>query len=155
METINLVKKEAISKTDIKTTAANLAAMLDKDPTAAPLLMQKFKVIEMLKEAVADKLREASVAELKKYPEKDIMLYGAEFKVGEFGVKYDFTACMDPKWTELDRRIKELQEDKKARETYLKTLKGKTTWIDPDTGELCELMPPIKTSVTSVSCSIK
>jgi hypothetical protein len=155
METIDLVANSAISKTDIASISNTIKEAIANDTIDPMLLQQHFKAVETIAEIVKNDLREASVRQMQKYPEKTLEKYGAEFKIGEFGTSYNYTGCGDPIWHELNNQIKELQEKLKKREMYLKSLDGQTEWINPATGEVCLLYPPVKKSTTAVACSIK
>lgn len=155
MPTIDLIKNIAINKSDIFVMTQSVRTAIESGEIDPMLLQQHFKAVEVINEAVKEPLRKAVIAEMQKHPEKTVEKYGAEFKLAEFGTKYDYSGCGDPIWHELSNQIKELTEKMKKREVYLKSLDSKTEWINPATAELCELYPPVKTSTTSVSCSIK
>jgi hypothetical protein len=76
--------------------------------------------------------------------------YGTKLELAETGTKYDFTACGDPEWEDLEKQSKELDTKKKEREKFLKTIGDKGLIItDEETGETKKLFPPIKTSTSS------
>jgi hypothetical protein len=50
--------------------------------------------------------------------------------------------------------MKEYGEQAKAAQNWLKSIKGKTEYIDPETGEVCEVYPPIKTSTTGIKITL-
>jgi hypothetical protein len=48
-----------------------------------------------------------------------------------------------------------LDIERKDRETFLKSLKSKTSILDEETGELIEIFPPYKTSKTGITVTLK
>jgi len=87
---------------------------------------------------------------------KSFTFAGNECKVMETGVKYDYSVCNDPDWNQLDADINNLKEKQKERETFLKTIRPCGLNIfDEETGETYELNPPVKTSSTTISITLK
>lgn len=99
----------------------------------------------------------AAIAEVEKNKEvKDIVLgeiskhgkeanwHGTRLIQRETGVRYDFSGCNDPIYNELLKQKEELEAKVKEREQFLKFLPGKTTVIDPETGEVCEIYPAVR-----------
>lgn len=72
-------------------------------------------------------------------------------KRGEFGVKYDYSAC---NYSVLTRAVEDESKAKKQRVEAEKLLKAHSkSWVDDETGEV--IFPPVKTSITNVSITIK
>lgn len=92
---------------------------------------------------------------------KEADLHGFKLETAEAGVKYDYTA--DPIWVHLNDLVKSAEEKRKTREAQLKALKmpdrdkqeSNNMVLDPDSGELYEEMPPVKTSSTIVKFTLK
>jgi hypothetical protein len=117
--------------------------------TINPLELARYKKsLEVLFEAIKEPLRDASLEEAAKYGSKEFDFLGAIYKTAEYGTKYDYEATGDPVW-------KDLNEKKKDRENFLKSLKEKHTYVDEETGDVITIYPPVKTSTTSVSVTIK
>lgn len=76
--------------------------------------------------------------------------FGATFQIKEVGVKYDYSVCDDQEWNDLNAQLERLNEKKKAREKFLQVIKGE---IFDATG--IQLRPPVKTSTTSVTVTLK
>lgn len=76
--------------------------------------------------------------------------YGCEITERVTGASYDFTACDDEEWSDLDAQIKELDAKKKEREKFLKTI---TKPIFDENG--IEIKPPIKKGKLGLAVSIK
>jgi hypothetical protein len=74
-----------------------------------------------------------------------------KFTVAEVGTRYDFSTCNDSVWNDLNLKEKELTENKKLRETFLKTIPIEGV-ANADTGEL--IYPALKTSTTKVTVKL-
>ncbi|MAX80323.1 MAG: hypothetical protein CL843_09125 [Crocinitomicaceae bacterium] len=89
--------------------------------------------------------------------DKSLTIGRFKFSSKETGVKYDYSH--DPVWNDLNEKIENLKSQIKAREERLKTavkpdlMRGieAVTELDPNTGEVFEVLPPSKTSTTSPS----
>lgn len=101
------------------------------------------KAAETLKPLVIDELQ-------KKYSAKEkIISFGTEFTLKEVGVKYDYSNCGDFVLNDLTKQVEELNEKIKDRQKFLKSIKEVEIIINKETGEVCEIRPPQKTSSTS------
>jgi hypothetical protein len=115
----------------------------------------KLEFLSQVIEKAKSEIREKTLEELEKYgseAKSGIKKDGITFKIKEVGVRYDYSAT--PLWVDKKSDIDKLSEELKSIEATLKTLKAKTTTLDESTGELIELLPPIKTSKTSVEISL-
>lgn len=101
---------------------------------------------------VADKL---AADEAAKYGEKSFDYKGARIELAELGTKYDYSGCQYPPLQRIQSSIQAYGEQAKAAEAWLKSIKGKTEYIDPQTGEVCEVYPPIKRSTTGIKITLK
>lgn len=110
-------------------------------------LRRNIKAIEIALEAIKEKARDIFVDEAQKYG-KEFSYAGADFKVGEYGIKYNYKGTGDPVWAKLSEMLKQ-------REEYLRSMKEVDYWTDEETGEIYKITPPVKTSTTSVSVNIK
>lgn len=76
--------------------------------------------------------------------------YGTKLELAETGAKYDYSACGDPEWDEINKKFKEIEIQRKKREKFLQTISDKgMTLVNEDTGDITKLFPPIKTSTSS------
>ena len=128
-----------------------------QDGSIDPLqLLVKLKFAQSIIEDTISSIQPNCVDEASKYHKgEDIKLLGAELKVKEAGTKYDFSGCNDPIYQKYESVISENKEAQKDRTNFLKSIKTKTTLVDDETGEVYEIMPPIKKSTTIVQVTIK
>lgn len=118
------------------------------DPITAFVNIQKMaKAIESYGK---DKdIRRVTLDALERCGQKSLKRGDATLEVAEVGTRYDFEACGDPKIAELYALRKALDADIKEREQYLKALPSSGVQnVDPDTGEVATIYPPVKTSTT-------
>lgn len=118
-------------------------------------LKAQLKCFEKVSEGIDKETKSEQLTERMKYKEKVIEMYGAKIEIAEVGTKYDYSTCNDPGWDELDATIKELQEKKKERETFLKAISKPMAITDEHTlGETVIINPPLKSSTTGLKFSI-
>jgi hypothetical protein len=72
----------------------------------------------------------------------------------ETDVKFDYSVCNHPQWQRLIKEEKEIAEKRKNIENYLQGLRDKEEYIDPDTGEICDIYPPEKTSTRTIKITM-
>jgi len=77
--------------------------------------------------------------------------YGCLFEEVETGVKYDYSACSE--WNDIADKIKDLEEQRKAVETRLKSASPKCPYLDPTTGEAIMGIP--RSGKTSIKTTLK
>ena len=113
-------------------------------------LMAMDKLVSTMKADVL--LKDAVLESAYKYSSKPFEAYNASFRIQETGTKYDYAACGDAEYDEICAEVEKWTAKKKAREEFLKA-------ITPD-GEVfgkdgVQIMPPPKTSTTSVVVTIR
>lgn len=134
------------------------ASMIDKakegelDPVEAFVAARKgiefFKKMEEgLRPLVENDLK---LSKGQDYKHNSVLFEGAVTKT-----EYDYEATKDSVWIDLDKQIKDLTEQKKERETFLKTLKTKLTTVDEDSGEVIEIFPPVKSESFGIKATLK
>lgn len=114
-------------------------------PTEGLIFAKKLsEVAELIKENLAD----AAANELKLAKGEKSIQHGVEINEQMTGVKYSFKECGDPLWNELNEKIK-------AREAFLKTIKGSKEEIIEETGEVVKVFEPVKSGKMSLIIKIK
>jgi hypothetical protein len=87
---------------------------------------------------------------------KEFSYQSAEFKIGEFGTKYDYSQCGDTQIMDLLEQQARINEAVKERKAYLNSITKPTdVLLSKEDGEIATIYPPIKTSTTGVSVSLK
>jgi len=117
-------------------------------------ILGKLKIIEkVVKDILEDKeVKARFLSDRQRFSDKELVKYnGIEFSVREAGVKYDYSACGDLKWLDLDKQIKDLTEKRKEREKLLQNLPDEGL-VDPDNGNF--ITRPPKSSETIVITKI-
>jgi hypothetical protein len=97
-----------------------------------------------------DYLRE----EVSKYGKSHTTLSGTKIELAEVGTKYDYQTCNDSELVNLNDQLLSIENAIKERQTFLKTLPISGMDVIMEGGEVCKLYPPIKTSTSSVKCTI-
>lgn len=95
-------------------------------------------------------IKSQTVDDLYKYPSKQVPeILGASVELKEAGVKYDYSACGDSFLLDMLQELEALDAKIKDRQKFLRSIKDVEMIVDTRTGEICELRPPTKTSVTT------
>jgi hypothetical protein len=124
----------------------------DKDPLK---ILVQLKFIEKL---IEDVLKDEGIEyhflkEFELYEkEKVVQINGAKLQQSEVGTKYDYDACGDPKWYDLNKQASEIAEKKKEREKFLQSIPYDQGVVDPDTGVF--ITRPPKSSKTKVKVTL-
>jgi hypothetical protein len=116
-------------------------------------VLAQVKCIEKSFELLKDKLMQFALEEAEKY-EKSFEFKSVKIERSELGTKYDFSKTNDFRLAKIMTKVNEFNEQKKAREATLKTLKEKLIEVDEETGETFEIYPPIKTSTTGLKVTL-
>lgn len=118
------------------------------DPIIAHINVQK--MAKIIDEYSKDKqVRRITLDALELYGQKTVTKGDATLEITETGTRYDYSTTGDARIAELYELKKALDADIKEREQYLKSLPSSgVSVIDPDSGEVATLYPPVKTSTT-------
>jgi hypothetical protein len=126
-----------------------------KNGEADPLeVAVQLKAMEKASERIWSEIKESAITAAERHG-KTFQLYGNTLKIQEVGTKYDYEATGDPVWARLDAIASIAIENRKNRETFLRSINGIVRIVDESTGEEVELKPAPKTSQTTVTVSIK
>jgi len=126
--------------------------------TSALQVHYQVKCLEDIIKGITDdkRYKEAVLDDATKHSEKPFDYKHSEVAVREVGTKYDYDSCGDPKYRELKRLFDKAKKDLDERQDYLKTIPAEgVTIVDEETGEICKVHKPIKTSTTSVTIRLK
>lgn len=109
---------------------------------------------DLVKQLTADeKYREFLLNEAQKYG-KSFEQYNAKFQVKETGTRYDYSGCNDTELVELEEKAQHWQDKLKERQKFLQNLPASGLEILQG-DELVTVYPPVKTSTTSVTVTLK
>lgn len=104
--------------------------------------------------ALAD-LETEILAEVAKYPKGGASILSAKIEPMEGGVKYDYASSGDAKYIAAKATADQLSKELKDREKFLKGLTKPIDEVDMDSGEVCHITPPIKTSKTTYKVTLE
>ena len=138
-----------VTKETIKEQSLALLKDLDEGHFSPLHLAAQLKFVEDVITNIKEEVRQRVIAEQDKYGKEAMTYYGARFDIKEAGVKYDFTECNDDIWNDIYQQMEALNEKRKEREAFLKTLKERFTYIDESTGEIVTIYPPQRKSTTT------
>ncbi len=115
----------------------------------------QLRAMEQASQRILKEIHENIMAEANKYPGKSFEFMGNQVTKAEHGTKYDYTACNDHKWIDLLEAEDNAAKARKDRESFLRSLKEPMEVLDPESGEVCILRPPVKKSTSGLNVSIK
>lgn len=103
---------------------------------------------------VIESIESTTLAEADKHG-KSFEYKNAKIEVKELGSKWHFDKSNDSEYFTIKSKLEKWDSRKKIRETFLKSLKQKTSILDQETGELVDIFPAYKTSKTGVVVTFK
>jgi len=119
-----------------------------------PLDLLRFKkCFDKIFETVKPVLDEYSREEAEKHG-KSFVYHGLKIELAENGTQYDYSKCGDPELKRLTEKAEKVNRALKDRQTFLKGIKGSISIADEETGEICTVYPPLKTSTSGLKCSL-
>lgn len=98
---------------------------------------------------------DCALNEFAKYGQKTVTMGDCEVTEGQVGVRYDFSECNDAELDDLYRLKTSTDIAIKERENFLRGLKHTITVANEETGEICAIHPPVKTSKTTLKLTYK
>lgn len=140
---------------ELKLAAVEIMQGLDEGSIEPLKLLRDLKMIEKLGELIKDRLTKAARDAADRYPEAELALHGVLFKKTEVGVQYQWDNCGDETLENILTKEKQLKEERKGREDFLKAIDGTLTEVNEDSGEIRTLRPPVRISTSSLSVTIK
>jgi hypothetical protein len=145
-----------LSKTNAAKFATEIIQLNEEGNIDTLTLLARIEFLSQVLETAKADLREKAIDELDLYgPEAKtgVVKSGVTFKHKETAVKYDFSHVQH--WSLLKQEEDIATQSKKEFETLLKTLKTRTSIADPNTGEMIDVAPPVKSSKTTVEITLK
>ncbi len=151
MSTVRLLPE---TKGQIEIFAKQLEDGLNNGQIVGSELLRFQKAMEKIFEKIKPTLISTTIDEISQY-EKNTVIKGTEFSITEAGTKYDYSKCNDAELNDLYLSMELLKDKVKSRETFLKSLSGRLSLLDEETGEQIEIFPPSKSSTTTVKVTFK
>jgi len=144
-----------VTKTQLRIIAQQTICNLMENGNVIDMADAFAKVEMLIKEiksspAYIDYLRE----EVSKYGKSHTTSSGTKIELAEVGTKYDYQTCGDAELVRLNDQLLNIENAIKERQTFLKTLPVSGMDVIMEGGEVVKLYPPIKTSTSSVKCTI-
>lgn len=119
------------------------------EETAISMAAKAKFITDTMKE-VSEAIKGEVIEEVNRYGKDGATaLSGYSVSVKEMGVKYDFSNCNHPQYNRLIKQIEVLDKERKNIEDFLKSIKGHVEIPDEDSGEMCVVYPPSKSSTTT------
>ena len=152
METqLSILSKFPANKGDIQALACDwVNEILEGNSDPIKVAVQIKKVQAVLDQVTAG-IKEYVLSEAEKYG-KGTEVEGVKIEISDLGVRYDYSACKDSTWDDLNKQIEGLTEKKKAREKFLIAIPDQGT-VDIETSEV--IYRPVRTGSRGVKMTIK
>lgn len=115
----------------------------------------QMKAMDRASERITKEIKENCMNAAEKYPGNSFEFMGNTIAKGSVHTSYDYSACKDPLWNDLDKMIKSLTEQKKAREGILQKLDKPYSELNEETGEVSKILPAIKKETPGLKVTIK
>ena len=116
-------------------------------------LLVKLKAMSKALDGAIDSIQEYALSEAQKHG-KSFAIYGAKVEVKEMGSKWFFDKTGDPIIARIAEQKDQIGKAEKDRQSFLKTLKEKTSFLDEESGEVFTVYPARKESKTGIAISI-
>lgn len=124
-----------------------IRAVKGGEVSAIQILIQ-FKAMEKVIERVTKETKQNALTEADLHPEKIFSVMGNDVEKAMTGVRYKYETSGDPNWLRLCKALE-------LREQFLRSLQEPLTTVDPDSGEVVEILPPKKSGGPGLKISIK
>jgi len=144
---INSINEKKLSQAEISELANQIAAGVEAGLEDPLELLIKMNFLSKAIEEARKKILPSCLEELDLHGQK-ASISGVNLTQKEAGVRYNFSNCEI--WNQKDKEVKKITEERKDLEGRLKGLKKPETILDEETGELIKLVPPSKTSSTTI-----
>jgi hypothetical protein len=153
---VSLLRLGASTKHQVQTLCNSVIEGVDNGDVSALEVFTYLNAWEDAAEKIKAAIRSKAVSEAAQHQGK-LTLYGNQLETIEAGTKYDYAATKDPVWEQLNAIASTAIERRKEREAFLRTIKPGdiTTAVDPESGEEVRLIPPPKTSTTTIKVTLK
>jgi len=131
-----------------------IKSVKDGEVSAIKVLIQ-LRAMERATGRILTEIKENYLTESDKYPGNQFDFMGNKVEKAELGTKYNFEHCGDPVWMHYSQAALAANNSLKDREAFLKALKEPITIVDEQSGEICTIVPPLKTSTSGLKVTIR
>lgn len=120
-------------------------------------VLARIKAVEnTIKEVLEVKeIKDLARDEAEKYGERSFDYRGFRVELAEISPKYNYEGTGCPIWARLKEQADKATQALKDRETELKAMKSTQEIVDPDSGEIVKVNPPVKSSTSGLKFSLK
>lgn len=150
LEKAQIIDFENISKSSISHAVELISIPIIEGEISASKKIVQFIALKHLLEDVITKIRPSAMEELKLSKGEDINIFGAKVEPATKS-EYDYTACDDSTWNDLNASLQIIKAEMKERESFLKAIKS-AIYL-PETGEVVN--PPIVLKSETIKVTIK
>lgn len=147
------IKQNGEIKADIDQLSSTIIQSIVNGDVNPLEILATVKAYEKVFDRIKTEVISNSLTEADKYSEKEFKAFGVKFTKQEAGVSYDYTNCGHLDYNELCSKISELNQVKKDYEKLLVAIKLMTPMVSIN-GELMEVYPPSKKSITTLKVNI-
>lgn len=153
----SVLKLNPSTKSQIASFSKQISESVEEGYSNPIEVLVQCRALEKLSEDILEKIKPHILKEADKYAEKSFDFLGNVLEKSEAGVKYNYAACGDPIWEQLDATANQAIDRRKEREAFLRTIKAGdlTKAVNPETGEEVTLKPAPKTSTSIVKVSLR
>lgn len=153
MNNSELINSVDLSKLSVRTVADQLIELAEQgNPLEVKLKMKAMS--EAIDEA-CEKIDKMARDEAEKHGAKTFDFMGCSIGLIEAGTKYDFSNCGDIELEQMTAEYEALAERIKKRKDIVKNIDGKMIMVNESTGESYEVLPPVKSSTSTIKITLK
>lgn len=118
-------------------------------------VLVQLRAMQQASERILKEIDQNIMSEAGKYPGSTFEYMGNKITKAEHGTKYDYTVCNDPVLNDLLKEKESIAAKVKARQERLKAQTEPESILDPESGEVVVISPPIKKSKSGLNVSIR
>jgi hypothetical protein len=118
-------------------------------------VLLQIRAMEKAFKTIYEQIKDNVNTEADKYPGVEFTFRGNQLVKGDVKTEYDYTVCNDTVWEQLKVDADAAKTKLDDRQSFLKALKDPIDIMDPMTGELVTVRPPLKKTVQGVKFFIK
>jgi DNA primase large subunit len=118
-------------------------------------VLVQLRAMQQASERILKEIDQNIMSEAGKYPGSTFEYMGNKITKAEHGTKYDYSVCNDPVLNDLIKEHESIAAKVKARQERLKAQTTPESILDPESGEVVVISPPIKKSKSGLNVQIR